>query len=386
MTDAIQSMNIEELETRSAEIRAMDLDELDEKAIGELSAEIDAINQRRAQLKETETQRETIRKMIASEEVKTEIVEDFKEEETRTMSETNREYRNSKEYIDAFAKYIKTEDAKEVRKIMTSNADNGSIPVPTFVEGIVKGAWERDGIMSLVRKTYLKGNIDVGFEVSGEDALIHNEGADAPKEEDLVIGIVSLIPKTIKKWITVTDEVLDNNEAFLTYLYEELTYRIAKKAADELIAKIEASGTVSTTTSAGVPAVTQNTIQAATIVTAAGELSDDAADPIVVMNRKTYAAFKAIEYAQNYGRDIFEGMDVKYNNTIKSYNAASSGDTYAIVGDFGWGAQANFPNGDGITFKYDDLSLAEQDLVKIVGRLPVALGIVAPQAFVKIVK
>ena len=53
------------------------------------------------------------------------------------------------------------------------------------------------------------------------------------------------------------------------------------------------------------------------------------------------------------------------------------------MGDFD-GAQANFPNGDEVSLKYDDLSLAESDLVKIVGREYVALGIVADHAFCKV--
>ena len=55
-----------------------------------------------------------------------------------------------------------------------------------------------------------------------------------------------------------------------------------------------------------------------------------------------------------------------------------------IVGDLGEGALANFPEGEGISLKFDDLSLAEKDLVKIVGREYIALGVVAPEAFVKI--
>ena len=57
------------------------------------------------------------------------------------------------------------------------------------------------------------------------------------------------------------------------------------------------------------------------------------------------------------------------------------GNYAAIVGDFGYGAMANFPNGAEIQIKKDDLSLAEQDLVKLVGRQYVALDVVAPLAF-----
>ena len=64
----------------------------------------------------------------------------------------------------------------------------------------------------------------------------------------------------------------------------------------------------------------------------------------------------------------------------------SSGDTFAIVGDLGYGALANFPNGDGIDFKVDEMTLKKQDLVEIMGRQFVGIGVVAPDAFVKITK
>ena len=51
---------------------------------------------------------------------------------------------------------------------------------------------------------------------------------------------------------------------------------------------------------------------------------------------------------------------------------------------FGRGAQANFPNGNEVTLKYDDLSLAESDLVKIVGREYVGLGLVADKCFCRV--
>ena len=56
----------------------------------------------------------------------------------------------------------------------------------------------------------------------------------------------------------------------------------------------------------------------------------------------------------------------------------------AIVGDLGNGALANFPGGEDIEFKFDELSLAEKDLVKIVGREYVGLGLVGPDQFVRL--
>ena len=297
------------------------------------------------------------------------------------------EIRNTPEYINAYAEYIKSGDDHEVRALLSENSTvtTGTVPVPELVYDIVKTAWEKEGIMSLVRKAYLRGNLKVGFEISADGAVIHAQEGSAVTEEALSLGVVELVPQSIKKWISVSDEALDmRGEAFLRYIYDELAYRIAKKAADQIIAKIEAAATATTTGGVGVPKVTATSIALGTIAAALGQLSDEAANPVIMMNKQTWSAFKAVQAAGSYGYDPFEGLPVLFNNTITAYSAATTGVTYAIVGDLGHGALANFPNGEEITIKYDDMSLAEKDLVKIVAREYVGLGIVAPNAFVKI--
>jgi hypothetical protein len=37
----------------------------------------------------------------------------------------------------------------------------------------------------------------------------------------------------------------------------------------------------------------------------------------------------------------------------------------------------NMPNGKNPTFKFDDLTYAEKDMVKIIGRMPAGIGVVA---------
>ena len=175
-------------------------------------------------------------------------------------------------------------------------------------------------------------------------------------------------------------------EAFLRYIYDELTYRIAKKAADILVADIIACGTVSTTTCPSVPAITVKTASIGTIASAMALLSDEAANPVVIMNKATWGAFKAVEATNQYGYDPFEGLPVVFNNTMKAYSAATTGETYAIVGDLDQGALMNFPNGQDIELKYDNTTLMTQDLVRILGREYVGIGVVAPDAFVKITK
>lgn len=379
----IKEMTVEELETRKVEIG--EAIEQPDANLDELETEVRAINEEIEARRQAESRKAEIRTAVAKGDG--DVIETIKDttEERKIMDV--KEIRNSKEYIDAYAEYIKSGDPAECRALISENTTNGTVPVPEMVYDIVKTAWQRDGIMSRVRRAYVQGNLKVGFEISGTDAVVHTEGSGAVTEETLTLGVVNLVPASIKKWISVSDEVIDlRGEAFLNYIYDELAYRIAKKAADTLVADIVALGTVSTTTAPGVPVVTATSIAMGTIASAIANLSDEAANPVVIMNKLTWSAFKQVQYAAGFAADPFEGLEVVFNDTLKAFSAASTGDAYVIVGDLDQGALANFPNGEDITFKYDDVSLSTSDLVKIIGRQFVALGVVAPNAFVKIVK
>lgn len=306
-------------------------------------------------------------------------------EERKDMD--NIEIRNTKAYIDAYANYIKTENDAECRALLTENVNGGTVPVPEFVYDVVKTAWERDEITRRVRKAYLKGNVKVGFEISSTGATKHTEGGNAVTEETLVLGTVAMIPASYKKWISISDEVYDmRGEEFLRYIYDELTYQIAKSVANDLLDKIMACGTAATTTQVAVGSIKATQIAVGLVASALGNLSDEAANPMVVMNKATWSAFKAAQYAASVPVDVFEGLPVAFSNHLKSFAAATTGDAYVIVGDFGHGALANFPNGEEITFKFDDQTLMTQDLIRILGREYVAIEPVASGAFVQIVK
>ena len=302
------------------------------------------------------------------------------------------ELRNSKEYIEAYADYVKTGDEKEVRALITTGGyatgNSATVEVPDMVYDIVKTAWEREDLMSRVRSISAKGNFKVQFEVSGDPAVAHTEGQSAVTEESLVLGVVELKPVSIKKWISVSDEVVDmRGEAFLRYIYDELTYRIAKKCADLLVAKIAAlpASLSADATSGKYETVSANIIKKApgigVIAEAIANLNDETRDITVVMNKLTYAAFKEAQYGANYAVDPFEGATVVFNNSLPAYSAANANAVYAIVGDFNTGALANYPDGEGIEMKYDDTTLMTSDLVRILGRRYVAAEPIQDKAF-----
>ena len=369
---------IEAIEERMSAIKT-ELETADEARLDELNKEVDALEARKAEIRAAIEQR----KKETADVIGGKGTEIEKNEERKTM--TIEEVRNSKEYINAFANYIKTGKDKEARALLTENV-NGTLPVPTVIEGRIRTAWERSGLMELVRKTYIRGNVKVGFELSATGAVVHVEGTDAPDPETLTFGIAELKAESIKKYIEISDEAMDmGGEEFLYYVYDEITYRIAKEAQKQLLTKIAALPAAATANSVSANKVT-GTPSLGIVATAIANLSDEAANPVIVMNKLTYAAFKAAQYAAQYAVDPFENLPVHFDNSLKAFSAASAGDVWAIVGDFGTGAQANFPNGDEITLKFDQYTKAPEDLVRIIGREYIGVNAVADKAFALLVK
>ena len=405
-------MTLEEIEAKKVELRnAINEAETEEK-LEELKAEVEAINnevpepevEEKPEEEKPEEEKTTIE--ITPEEERS-LLKDTENVEERSIKnielkgvrkmEEKIELRNSKEYVEAFAEYIKTGEDKEIRALITTGGyatgNSATVEVPDLVYDLVKTAWEREDLMSRVTSLAVKGNFKVQFEVSGGEASIHQEGNSAVSEESLVLGVVTLTPASIKKWISISDEVVDmRGEMFLRYIYDELTYRIAKKCADQLIYIIKTlPSSLSANGETGVyDTVSANAISTApavdTVARAIANLSDEARDYTIVMNKLTYANFKAVQYANGYGVDVFEGIDVVFNNSLPAYDSADANAVYMIVGDFRHGAMATYPNGEDITIKFDDTTDMEKDLVRILGRRYVGLGAVADKSFALIKK
>ena len=378
----LKELSIDQIEERkSAIVGELDNDGADLDA---LEAEMRSLNDEIEARKAEEAKKAEIRQEVAEGSVGVVTIEKSEEKGERSMK-TNEEVRASKEYVDAFARYLVTEDATEVRSLLTENATGGSVPVPAIVDEIIRTAWENNDILSRVRRTEIKGVLKVAFERSATAANVHTEGADAPAEETLKLGIVTMVPASIKKWIRISDEaVAMGGEALVRYVYDELTYQIVKKLADLVVGDIKTAPTSATSVAACVAQITSAPTVTA-IATAFANLSDEATDPVVIMNKLTYASFKQAQASANFAIDPFEGLPVLFNNSLKAYSAASSNEVYAIVGDLK-GESVNYPEGDGIALKYDDLSEAEADLVKIVGRQYAAHAVTACGRFCNIKK
>ena len=352
---------IQEIEARLAQIKnEMENPESD---LDKLQEEVRSLNAMKAELAEKAKADAEKRRQIADGLGSTQE-HHAAEPEQRTLDDI----RKSREYIDAYAEFIRTGDARECRTLLTVNApESGTLPVPVFLQEMIETAWERDEILSRVSRSFIKGNLKIPFELSADGAYIHPEGTTAPTEEALTFGLVTLTPETIKKWVSFSDEVVDmKGEEFLRYIYDELTYRVTKKLAEEVLDDITTANATNGSTAIGVPRV-DAAPGVMTIAEAAAHLHEDARGIVVCMNRLTEVEFLNAYAAGNFAVDPFAGLPRIYSSHLPAYATASANDVYAIVGDFS-GERVNFPAGDGMVIKYDELTRKKEDIVEVLGR------------------
>lgn len=371
MDKNIENYTLEEIETRANEIKN-EIDTADATKLDELNAELTAIEERKKVL-EMEARKETMKKVAEGAGVVIGKPEEKKEE--RTLKSVL----NSDVYVNAFAEYLKTGNDKECRALLTDLVDGGTVPTPTVIDDFINTAWERANLVSRVRRTNIKGTAKYPFEYSATGASVHTEGAAAPDEEQLVLGTVSVEPQMLKKWITVSDEVLAlKGQAFLDYVYDEIEERILELADAQIVAAIKAAPASATTTAAGVRVVT-GAFDPFTIFAAQAELVSEARNPVAIMSKKcyfnTFMAFKDTTNRPIYNIVTENGRPTYYINGIEVIFSNDLADNELIVGDLR-GVILNLPDSTEVSFVTDPYSLAEYDKVKIVGKMYAGIGVI----------
>lgn len=376
LTNEELDLKLKELETRSAIA--------DENELEKIAGEVEEIETRKNEIKLEFEKAEEVRKAIAEAPQVEEPETIIEERINKTMD--LKELRSSKEYIDAFANYIKTGKDEEVRSLLT-DIGGGTIPTPTFVQEYVETAWDKSNVASKVKKLNIKGVLKVPYEISSTAADFHTEGAEAPDEETLVIGEAVVTPQTIKKWVSYSTEVLSmKSEEFLRYIYDELTFRIIKKLDEAIVAAAASASSPFTA------AVDVASIDATTILQGLAELTDTAAEPTIVMNKKVFFN-DFMGLMDNNNRPIYEvildnekkpryflcGCEVVFDN-VNFGDTPAAGDPIALVGDFG-GVTVNYPDGEDIKMIVDPYTLAPDDKIRVIARLYVGAAVTKPASF-----
>lgn len=378
------------IERRAALSAAVDQEDADldaiEKEVREINEELERRAAEKADREAAEQKREELRKLVAN----GAGVPCEKENEERKNTMDIKELRSSQEYLNAWAEGIKTGRYDECRKLLTENAfspaeTDGVVPIPTYVEGHIQGIFERNEILRRVRRTYVRGNLKVGFEVSSTGATGHTENTGAISDEELIIGTVTIIASMIKKTILISDELLDmHGEEFLDYIFDEFENKIESYLADMVVNAIINAPAASTANAVGVPAHDITELSLDMIAQAMALLVGNVDNACIIMNRGTYAAFRAGQLVANYAVDPFEGLPIVYSSTLPSIADATTDDTVIIVGDLS-AVTINFPAGDQVKFVYDPYTNAPSDLVRITGRLFAGVDVTTPGKLAKVV-
>lgn len=386
--EEIMNLDAQGVEERMAAIETEKADEnIDKEKLESLTEEVRMLAKRKAEITLEVEQRKADAIQVAQGEGT--MIAKVEEKKMPDLKEV----RSSEAYVNAYAEYIKTNDDKEVRALLTDLVQDGTVPVPTFIDDRIATAWERSNLISRVRRTSIKGTAKYPFEFSATGAFVHTEGEPvaANTEEQLEIGTVSIEPKMLKKWITISDEVMAlKGQMFLDYIYDEIEYRILLLADSQVVSAIKAAPAAATISAAGVRALTPAAFDQNTIFSALAELAPGAQNPVAIMNKKTYFnTFMALmdttkrpiyDIVSANGRPSYyiNGVEVLFDNTLTA-------DTEVIVGDLD-GVVMNLPEGREVSFVTDPYSLAEQDMVKIVGKMYAGIGVVRDGYFVKVTK
>lgn len=351
----IKTMETAALEERRAAIIAemetegADLDALKDEA----RAILEEIEKRRAEAKEKAEVREKVANGSG------EVIKTF-DEEKNTMTVEERKT----EMIDALAEYIKGRATAEQRALLlTTDATGGTVKVSNIVDDFIWTDWDKSPILSRIRKVYVQGNYSVGYEASATGAVKHTEGGNAPTEETLTLAYINFVAQYYKKWIRVSDRVLAlKGQAFMDYLFDEFGHQLAVALENAVVAEIAASS---------LSAKVTNPIDNTAAMAGFAALSDEAANPVVIISKTNYAAIMNARATTGAKiEDPFNGFEVLFNNTVAGM----------LVGDLD-GVIANFPEGEDFKFIVDETSLAEQDLVKIVGKILCDIHLVRPNGF-----
>lgn len=352
-------MNIEEMTTNDIEERRAQIAEemnAEDADIDALTTEARALLERKKALKTAETERRKLAAQVAAGTVGKTI-------DTHTEEDHSMDAEKRAAMYDALAEYIKGNATQEQRALLTTAVTGGTVKVSNIVDDFIWTDWDKSPILRRIRKVYVKGNYSVGYEAAATGAVKHTEGANAPDEEELTLAYVNFIEQYYKKWITVSDTVLAlKGEAFLRYLLDEFGHQLAIALENAIVSEIEGSSLAAAVT---------NDLDNTAAMAGFAALSDEAVNPVVIISKANYAAIMN-ERATTGAKieDPFSGMEVLFNRNV----------TGMLVGDLD-GVVANFPEGEDFKFIIDDKSLAEQDMVKIVGKILADIHLVRPNGF-----
>jgi HK97 family phage major capsid protein len=421
MEKMLNSAMVEERMTEVAERRNQIVDEINEKKEEfensdtekreELLNEVEELTKEADSLEEENKDLEEQRSTFKAQEERMSLAKNLEKtaiEERKSQMENTTNVLESKEYNQLYADMIRGKvDEKEVRSFLVKRDDptaglstaTPNVPIPVIMQGFVETAWYEYGKFSrLVSETFEPAILKIPVETSATGASWHTEGGDAPNEETITLGQIILQPKMIKKWISLTDELMAMSaEDFLRYVSDELVYRVILALDEAIINRTDVNGE-------GVIGIAGNANTESVSAPISFNVINEAIsnlvtfdDLVVAVNPETFfknfmgltdqvgnPIFRVVHDNENRPQYYLSGYRVEFTQALSAYDSADPAEVYAIIGNFRRGYRLNYPQGRNVITLVDPYTLATQDLVRMIGRLYVAGNVVKPKHFVEL--
>ena len=325
---------------------------------------------------------------------------------------TNREEKNvleTRAYELAWVNYIRTNDATEVRELIsTQNDESAGVMVPTTLVNKIEDTFRTGGrILALASITSIKGITEHPVAKSRTNPAWHDEtGATEKPEKKIALTSVSIDPQFIAETLRVTRKFEnDSVSAFWDWLNAELPDALLRVVDKELLYGAQSGvsgirGVLTNESSLFVATMGTHTLNFNTANTAVSYLDDGAANNVVaVMNKKTFLQ-NVMGLVGTDGHPIYQqvattnlnrpsfffgGYPVVFTDDMPAYDEATAGLAYMLFGDF-TALRVNFPNGFAPNLIRDELTQKKKNIIEYLSEIYVGGNIVRPGSFVKVTK
>ena len=223
--EEVKNLSIEDVEKRMSEIRSMDLEKAEN--IEELTAEVDALTERRSAIKADINAKKELRAKIANGDIPTKTVE--KPKEKREMTLTHENFRRSDEYRSAFLCNLMGRDLTEEQRSAIALAGADPVVPEQMQNSILSKAKEYAPVLSDITLLNVNGAVKYAVEGTVNEAKAHAENAAITADSDTFVE-VSLTTHEVTKLVQISASVKSMSiPAFEGWLINAIAEAIAMK-------------------------------------------------------------------------------------------------------------------------------------------------------------
>lgn len=332
--EEIKNASIEKVEARMKEIKGLDLDKVED--IATLDKEVDALQQRKKELKEEADKKKELRTKIANGEVEQRTIEKPKQEERR-MELTKENVLSSKEYRSAFLKNLQGKELNAEERGAIALAGATAVVPEQMQQTIINKVKEYAPILNDITLLNVNGAVKFAIEGNVNSATVHTENATITPDGDTLVEVV-LSTFEIVKLIQISDSVKSMSVAsFESWLTDMLVEKISMK-----IENLVFNGT-GTNEAKGVNTIPWDTKNSITVAKAASLTSANVYKLFALMKEKQVKIY--MNRKTLFG-DFLPLMDNSKNNLVQVINGEyyilgtkveltdSVADDEAILGNF----------------------------------------------------